>query len=224
MRHKKNKIICFIDDDENELERFRKIMENDYNCIIGQSYKDCVAKLENAGLKKPHLWIVDLFFPKEGNQNSLEEIQEMNDRYAKLRKETLDFRNYLNNINQDNEGGLRLLERCKKNYHAPVIMFTRKGTLDDAILCMDKGADAILRKPMPDKWSENRNEQKDALDQAMLDCKKNLIDKFEEVIERNKWWHRYKAKLTFVVGTVLGYFIEKIIDIVIIFIQNISVN
>ncbi len=143
--------VCFIDDDPAELSRFKNAMQNHYEVIAGVSYKECQDQLGERKLEKPELWVLDLFFPKDGVTNTPEQRSEMNQKYHKLSEDIRRFRSFLERIGQGPSGGLELFDKCKKD-RRPVVFLTRKGTLEDATQCIDKGAERVLKKPMPSQW------------------------------------------------------------------------
>ena len=209
----KNKTLCFIDDDPYELSRFNNAMINHYEVITGLNYKDCKDQLEKKKFKKPDLWVLDLFFPRNGITNTSEQLFEMNQRYHQLSESIRNFRSYLEEIGQGSGGGLELLEKCKES-GVPVVFLTRKGTLDDAIQCRDKGAERVLKKPMPSDWPTDNDKVKDALDQAMLDGSPKLIDYFEDVISKYSHWNRYKHYYMLIVGSLIGLILESVFDLI----------
>jgi len=196
----RNKTLCFIDDDPQELSRFNRAMKNHYEVISGLNYKECKDKLKKKNLKKPDLWVLDLFFPRHGETNTSEELFEMNQRYHQLSESIKNFRSYLVEIGQGPDGGLELLEKCKRS-GVPVVFLTRKGTIDDAIQCKDNGAERVLKKPMPSNWPTESDKVKKALDQAMLDGSPKLIDYFEGIISKNSRWNKYKHYYLFFIGS-----------------------
>ncbi len=196
-------IVCFIDDDKNELERFQAAMEQDFICIIGDGYSDIIQQLQERKLK-PDLWVLDLFFPIGGHVNTSEELSEMNDRYAVLEKAVQDFRAFLKNIRQGPEGGIELLKTCLKNHKAPVVMFTRKGTLDDAIQCRDEGAISVLKKPMPGYWPDSEKEKKKMMDEAIIQNRAYLRDKFHTAISSNTFLNKHKLLIGLLGGALLS--------------------
>ncbi len=215
----KNKTICFIDDDPQELSRFNEAMKNHYEVISGLNYKECKDKLEKKKLKKPDLWVLDLFFPRHGETNTPHELFEMNQRYHLLSESIKNFRSYLVEIGQGPDGGLELLEKCKKS-NVPVVFLTRKGTLDDAILCRDSGAERVLKKPMPSNWPTESDKIKKSLDQAMYDGSPKLIDYFEDIISKNSIRKKYKHYFGYIVASVLGYTLDTIYD----FLRNLIIS
>ena len=178
------RVICFVDDDPNELARFARAMGDRYEVITGTEFAACHKELQKRGLGRPDLWVLDLYFPqRQDAPNTADELNTMNSKFFALHKAIGEFREFLASIGQGAGGGLQLLQQCK-SAGGPVIMLTRKGMLDDAILCMDQGATAVLKKPMPDHWPQDNDPQavRAALDEAMMENSQQLMDRFEEVI------------------------------------------
>ncbi len=211
----KPSVICFIDDDQDELQRFKAAMEEGekahFICITGEGYEDCKRQLDERKLK-PDLWVLDMFFPVGGRVNTSEERVLMNDKYAELQARVQEFRTFLHNIGQSPDGGIELLKTCLKRDRSPVAMFTRKGTLDDAIRCIDEGAVAVLKKPMPSEWPENSAEKREKLDEAMLQNRPYLSDKFHQMILANRLWNKHKGKIGLVGGAGIAAGIRELIS------------
>jgi len=199
--------VCFIDDDPAELRRFEKAFRDDFNVIVGTTYTDAMEKLKEAGRGSPHLWVLDLYFPDPSHSNTPEELHEMSGKFEAFDRSRRVFLKYLHSIKQGRDGGLKLLDRCRENHRVPVVMFTRKGTIDDAIECLSEGAVEVLKKPMPPKLPDDPDERSDALDNALIEARAFLKDRFTaRVIENTHWVKnraRYLAVLTFILGILL---------------------
>jgi CheY-like chemotaxis protein len=200
----RKKVICFVDDDPKERARFEEAMASKEQiiCVTESGYPECMAKLTAKGLKHPHLWVLDLYFPEQGVTNTQEERDEMARRYGELEQKVREFRAYLKSIGQGAQGGLDLLKRCRENHRAPVVMFTRKGNLEDALTCLDSGAVAVLKKPMPANLSGSSNDQTVQLNQAMAQQAGYLAGKFMDAIRTNTFWYRHRGKVGLVAGGV----------------------
>jgi len=178
------RVICFVDDDQNELARFAKAMGGHYELITGTTFAACRRQLEKRNLRKPDLWVLDLYFPeRQDTPNTADELNMMNSKFFRLHEAICGFREFVGSIGQGVGGGLALVRECKA-VGGPVIMLTRKGMLDDAILCIDSGASAVLKKPMPARWPDDDDPDavRRALDDAMMETAQQLIDRFEETI------------------------------------------
>jgi DNA-binding response OmpR family regulator len=139
-------VLCFIDDDPEELRRFEEAMKKfEYECVTATSYAEIQQKLNEQKIS-PDLWVLDLYFPSQGSTNSPQQRAEMVERYAELEHKTREFRAYLEIVHQGASSGVKRLQRCRHDYNVPVVMFTRKGNLEDAIQCFEAGAAAVLKK------------------------------------------------------------------------------
>lgn len=206
------KVICFVDDDSDELERFESAMKpHNFTCVTGSTYKQCVDKLE-ARNPIPDLWVLDLFFPTPGTTTSPEKRSEMADKYAELEQRIREFRAYLTSIGQGPQGGMDLLKRCREaKPRVPIFMFTRKGTLEDAIRCYDAGVAAVLKKPMPNDLTGTAARKKALLDKAFADDAEYLAEKFYDAIRSNNLWNKHRGKINFVLGAIFTAIIEMTI-------------
>lgn len=196
-------VVCFVDDDEAELRRFEAAMAGRFRIVTGTGYESCKRQLDAQGLE-PGLWVLDLFFPASGQPNTPKELEVMADKYRELEQHVREFRLFLTNIGQGPEGGVELLQKCLRHHRVPVIMFTRKGTLDDALNCLDKGASAVLKKATPSTLTGDQEEKKRQLDEAMAAQANYLTDKFQEAIDANHWWKKHRGIIGFISGAILS--------------------
>ncbi len=204
--------ICFIDDDVNELTRFKDAMKRVYKVITGSSYEECSDKLKKHKLKKPDLWVLDLYFPTGSATNTPKHRSEMDQRYHKLVESIRKFRAFLVDIGQGPSGGLENLEKCKKD-RVPVLFLTRKGTLDDAVECIDKGAERVLRKPMAPRGTKAENMSTGVLDKAMSNDAGKLRGYFDDAISKNSHLNRYKYIYVLLIGALFGALFGKLIGV-----------
>jgi DNA-binding NtrC family response regulator len=203
---KPRRVICFIDDDPEELARFVEATADQYEVITGTSFPACQEALAERNLARPDLWVLDLYFPQpEDRTNTPDERSEMNRRYHRLRQAIGEFQHFLQGIGQGTAGSLALIEKCRE-LGGPVVMLTRKGTLEDAIACLQRGAAAVLKKPMPTRWpDEDRPELiRRALDHAMAENSGPLLEQFDATIRRNSHWARFRGTYLFCFGLLAG--------------------
>jgi ActR/RegA family two-component response regulator len=81
VRTRRKRIICFIDDDPNELTRFVRAVEPRFDVIAGTSCTACQRELARRKLAEPDLRVLDLYFPKEENApNSPAELTAIGER------------------------------------------------------------------------------------------------------------------------------------------------
>lgn len=214
--HRERNVVCFVDDDSAEIQRFDKAMGTRFTCVTATTYDKCRDRLRKEKLK-PDLWVLDLFFPSGGRSNSRAELEQMADKHAELERRLREFRGYLASIGQGTSGGLSLLKRCLEDYRVPVVMFTRKGTLDDAIQCMDHGATNVLKKPMPAELDGTHDDKQGQLDEAIMAHADYLEEHFRRAIRENTFWHKYKAFIMLVLGALLSQGANKLISFALVY-------
>jgi len=116
VRTRRRRVICFVDDDPNELMRFARAMEPRFDVIAGTSYAACRQELERRKLATPDLWVLDLYFPNEEHgSNSPAELSATNAKYLRLHQATAEFHEFLDGIGQGVAGGVALIEKCKND-------------------------------------------------------------------------------------------------------------
>jgi hypothetical protein len=71
--HRKH-VICFIDDDPQELQRFRANLNDHFEVAIGTSVSGATEDLKKQGFDKPDLFLLDLYYP-EGPTSSAKELE-----------------------------------------------------------------------------------------------------------------------------------------------------
>jgi len=175
-------VLCFVDDDVNELERFAEAFGNRFHVITGESAEACFKQLRRER-RRCDLWVLDLYFPKAGVENTAEQRQEMNRRFAGVAAAHREFDAFLQTLGQGPAGGLSLMKRIgKRNAKAPVMFLTRKGTLADSVACRDAGAVDVTFKPMPASGEATVK----ALDRAMSDAAEELGERFLRIIRQSR--------------------------------------
>jgi len=209
MQSHNTRTVCFVDDDPAALARFESAFGEDFRVVTAGTYTDAITKLKAAGLRSPHLWVLDLYFPVSGRTNTPEELHDMSARFEAFDRARQDFVTYLCSIGQGREGGLELLARCRKNHRRPAVMLTRKGTIDDAIACFSAGAAEVLKKPMPRALPGDKDARAKALDDALIQGKADLVDRFEAQIARNTHWVKYRGQYLAVATFFLGLLADR---------------
>ena len=96
-------------------------------------------------------------------------------------------------------------------------MFTRKGSLDDAIQCMDHGATNVLKKPMPAELDGTHDDKQGQLDEAIMAHADYLEEHFRRAIRENTVWHKYKAFIMLVLGALLSQGANKLISFALVY-------
>jgi hypothetical protein len=74
--HRKKHVICFINDDPEELRRCQKNLEDHFVVATGTSISTAIEDLNNKGFGKPDLFLLDLYYP-EGSTSSSKELQSL---------------------------------------------------------------------------------------------------------------------------------------------------
>ena len=190
----------------------KELFEKDFHVIISKTYDIAQEKLHENGYKNPDLWVLDLYFPID-RINSEKEISEMSLKFEQFNNQREEFIGYLRSIGQGPDGGLENLNRCRQNkINIPVAMFTRKSTIDDALKCLNSGANYILKKPMPHTLSKIEKERVKQLDEALIQQKDFIEEKFNELIKKNSHWDRYKTIYFSLFSLIGGIIITKIIE------------
>jgi CheY-like chemotaxis protein len=141
--------LCFVDDDADEVRRFREQLEGAFLIGAGTSLPDAVERLREQGRTAPDLFVLDLYFP-EGPPNTAEELRELAEAWERLLEAKAAFLGVLGRLRQSSRGGLALAKSVRAAFPgARFSFFTRKGTLEDAIDGLDAGAASIIKKPDP---------------------------------------------------------------------------
>jgi CheY-like chemotaxis protein len=96
------------------------------------------------------------------------------------------------------------LQRCRQDYNVPVIMFTRKGNLEDAIQCFEAGAAAVLKKAMPPALEGDAAANIAQLDKAMMGDADHLKNYFVDNIRRGTFWYRHEKWINRLIGALVG--------------------
>ena len=142
--------ICFIDDDEKfEIPLFCDVFGEDFDIVTATGYAELKSQLDSRKDWMPELFVLDLYFSSgPANQKAIEELKSeplsLENVKAQIRAA---YRNYLragerlHSIlkawNQNAYGGLKLAETVSADYpKVPVVFYSRKATLREAIRCM----------------------------------------------------------------------------------------
>jgi len=152
--------VCFVDDDPEELRRFRRLLASRFLVGAGSSLDGALADLRAQGRERPDVFALDLYFP-EGEPNTEAERAELGRAWARFLEARAELAAVLARLRQSPAGGLGLARRIGGEFPGvPVAFFTRKGSLEDAIAALEAGAAAIVKKPDPDSrerasWAPN---------------------------------------------------------------------
>jgi CheY-like chemotaxis protein len=178
-------VICFIDDDPVEVDVFKTVFGEDFSVIASTKLTSVLEQLESVQ-KRPRLFVLDLYFPK-GRESSQTERTQMIKLRGKVEHAQRELSEYLFTIGQDKSGGIEILRRVREKYPSvPIVFYTRKGTLEDAIYCKVEGADDVLKKPPPENFDET-GDIKQQLEEAALRHKDTLTREFDRLACTSGW-------------------------------------
>lgn len=142
--------ICFIDDDEKfEIPLFCDVFGKSFDIIAATNYAELKSQLDSRKDWMPELFVLDLYFPSGPiNQDEIEALKaeslslendnaEIRTAYRNYLKAAERLGNILKARNQNANGGLKLAEKVSADYpRAPIVFYSRKATLKEAIRCL----------------------------------------------------------------------------------------
>jgi CheY-like chemotaxis protein len=141
-------VVCFVDDDPAEVTAFKNVFGGRFTVVADTTPQAVIGELRRRRLRA-NLFVLDLYFA-QGRESSEAERGRMVELKGQVDRTRQELSAYLSGIGQSRDGGLEILEYLQSNYPAtPVVFYTRKGTLDDAVVCLDRGADGVFPKAAP---------------------------------------------------------------------------
>jgi len=147
-------VICFIDDDQAEVDAFKSVFSNDFTVIANKTPQSVLSELKSLKLKA-NLFVLDLYF-SDGPASLPDECNRMIELKSKVDGAQKELSDYLSTIRQSRNGGLEIMKYIRDNYPTtPIVFYTRKGTLADAVVCIDSGADGIFPKASMGKFDHS---------------------------------------------------------------------
>jgi CheY-like chemotaxis protein len=179
--------LCFVDDDPDELSRFKKYLGRYYSIGIGTTFARAVNDLKKTYNRKPDLFVLDMYFPMGANTDA--ERGKLDQTWEKFVAAENELKGVLASMQQTSKGGRSLAEQAKSR-KTPFVFFTRKGNLNDAIEAYENiGALAVVKKPDPEPSKKPRSkiEIKNARDKALkldLDREGGVFGRIESAIAR----------------------------------------
>ena len=210
--------LCLVDDDENELKRFKKSFGDEYYVGIGtnlnKAESDLRASLPRHRFKfwsrhKVSLYVLDMYHPK-GTTNTPEQQAQLAKAWSDFCKANRKLKEVLTNLDQSFDGGRELADQVKERGFArskpPFVFFTRKGNLEDAVMAYEQvKAMAVIKKPDP--WDDDTSEE--AKDRALYDSREIIIRKLQATIDSAGFFYQYKTAIlssliSFITGVSAG--------------------
>jgi hypothetical protein len=140
--------LCFVDDDEHELNRFKAAFEDEFYVGIGTDLGKAEANLREAlpcrrfnfWRPKVHLYVLDMYFPT-GTTNTPEQRAKLAKALGDCRKANQHLKTVLGELHQTFDDGRNQATRVKRRgfvRKTPFVFFTRKGSLEDGVLAYDE--------------------------------------------------------------------------------------
>jgi len=183
--------ICFIDDDDKfEIPLFRDVFGEVFDIVTATDYVELKPQFDSRNGWMPDLFVLDLYFPcGPENRDRIEALRaeplSLENDNAEIRKA---YRNYLkaggrfasilDARKQNADGGLKLAEKVTADYpKVPIVFYSRKATLADAVRCM--AAENVW-------WVEKKPTGKDSAETVELtkSAKQRIAHRFETVISK----------------------------------------
>jgi CheY-like chemotaxis protein len=202
---KRKHSICFVDDSEHELARFRENLKHRFEIGVGRTLDDAVADLQKQGHEEPDLFVLNLYFP-EGPRNTEAELSELSEAWAKYNRAHSEFLSVLARLRQTSAGGDALADQVLKAYGSRnYVFFTRKATLEEGLRCLRRGALDVIKKPDPNTNEAQGKSVTEAEDEAFRNKSPEIAAQLSAAIRKTDWWwmHReaiYTALVAFGVG------------------------
>ena len=189
-------VICFVDDDPMEVGVFQRVFGDQYQVFASTSISE-VEKQVKAASVSPNLIVLDLYFPS-GRESTESERIEM----IRLKQNVDDAQQalttYLSTIGQGRDGGLQLLVAAQQKFPgSPITFFTRKGTIDDVVACLDAGALHVLKKPQPTSVDTD-GDITEQMEAAARDSKQYLSVQFDRLMSSKGLFKKLKEAIGFV--------------------------
>jgi DNA-binding response OmpR family regulator len=148
-RKMRKRRLCVVDDDPEELRRFREYMETRFIIGAGTSLDAALEDLRRQGHSSPDLYVLDLYFP-QGGTSTQEQLEDLANARKRLLDSHADFASLLAKLGQAPQGGFRLAGRLSRfGQRAPFVFFSRKATAEDVVQGLDIGALRVIKKQDP---------------------------------------------------------------------------
>jgi CheY-like chemotaxis protein len=184
------KSICFVDDDRDELRRFRESLEGLFIIGTGVSLDAALDELRKRRVRKPDLFLLDLYYGPAMSDEIRGAIAVADQEILTRENE---IRALLLRAGQSPDAGFQLAEEaCARFRGTPRVFFSRKAFLQDALTAHERGL-PVLEKPDPNEEDER---SEDPYKAALRRHSDQLFRYLEGVINRNTWWRRSRNWLS----------------------------
>jgi hypothetical protein len=191
------KKVCYVDDDESEIRRFRKVFGKIYIIGAGTTLSAAIEDLKQKQVSKPDIFLLDLYFGPKPNEKKRQEMLKAD---AELAKKEREVRDLVFQSGQSAKGGFDLADHASKLFpRVPRAFFSRRAYLEDAMEVHEKGM-KLLEKADP--------EEDEDYDKALESNKNTIRSKIDSIIDSNGFWVRNRKQiLGFLAG--LSLFVAK---------------
>lgn len=201
--------LCVVDDDPEEIRRFRESMSTWFIIGGGTSLDLAREDLRSQGHSSPDLYVLDLYYPEGGS------TPEQLEKLANARKEMLDsqaaFAAVLAKLGQTTQGGFRLAERLSRfGRRAPFVFFSRKAMVEDVGGALRHGALAIIKKPDPTAEELTTNPLPTAYDKALARGAHDVARQIEDAFHQSTFGWKYGKTI---IGAIIGAVITLLVDL-----------
>ena len=184
--------VCFIDDDEKfEIRLFCDVFEEAFDIVAATDYIEVKSQIDSLKGWTPDLFVLDLYFPGgPANQDKIEALRaeplslendnaEIRSAYSNYLRARARLASILDARKQNANGGLKLAEKVAADYpNVPIVFYSRKATLEDAVRCM--AAKNVW-------WVEKKPTGKDSAETIELtkSAKQHIAKRFEMAISKS---------------------------------------
>ena len=191
------KSICYVDDDREEVQRFREVLRERYIVGAGATLDEALEELRQQRVRKPDIFVLDLYYGPEMQDAVRQQIAEIDDQIQALEQQ---IRALLTQAQQSTDGGFGLAQEAQAKFpQKPMVFFSRKAFLQDALASYERGL-RVLEKPDPNDADRGTPDPYIAAFQRHAD---NIARSLDRIININTWWARNREWLS---GFCVGFF------------------
>jgi CheY-like chemotaxis protein len=192
--NKSKRAVCFVDDDPEEVRRFRENLGRQFVVGAGTTLEEALRDLRRGGRRTPDLFALDLYFP-EGGANTEAQQEELHAAWQEVQAAQAKFRAVLERLGQSARGGRRLAKRIRRRYpSSKYIFFTRKATLEEGLEALREGALCVIKKPDPTASEARGRSIGEAEDSAFRRCARQIARELNEAIRGTRCGPRDTSK------------------------------
>lgn len=198
------KSILYLDDDNEEVNRFRDVMRDYFIVGCGVRLDEALDELWKNRVDTPDLVLLDLYYGPETTPEMRRKILEADAKLSALEGEV---RRLLNDAGQKPAFGFNLAEQVKAKFpRSARVFFSRKAFLEDA-LSAQKLSLPLMEKPDP---TPAEAKEPDPYKAALTRHAGQLSRELDEIIDRNSFWVKHRDTI---VGALVGLFVSFVWDV-----------